>query len=213
MLSTLHVLKTKHEEKAGSWHQLVNQSRPEWPLLSSFFAVAFLITFCEMQVVLLAGKMLDAAVGSRATEFLETMRLLIVLQLFIITACNVLYYLNSSTGLTVYIRTQNQLYAAIVTREQAFFDCRESGDLVSRLTNDAEEIKWAAGVILEGFADLVMLGTAIVEMMTIVRSYEMILLTPPLVEQLDGIPKLVCLYTSHGVDARRGIYYRQVFSI
>jgi ABC-type multidrug transport system fused ATPase/permease subunit len=45
--------------------------------------------------------------------------------------------INSAAGVRIVARTRSQLYDAILRQEIAFFDCTKSGELVSRLGNDA----------------------------------------------------------------------------
>jgi len=171
MLSTLQLLKTQHKEKIGSWGQLLNQSRPEWPMLFSFFVIQFVVTWSEMQIVLLFGELLNAVTNALVAEWWRIMRLIVALQTFKVAAFSTIFYLSSVTGLNVYLRTQNQLYAAMLAREQAFFDNAESGDLVSRLTKDTEAIMWAGDVLIYGFSCTVGLGIAISEMIRIVSIF------------------------------------------
>ncbi|KAF7397961.1 hypothetical protein HZH68_009183 [Vespula germanica] len=162
-IPTKEILKTKKE---SDLKKLIILATPEkWRLFS---AIAFLIvsSTVTMAVPFCLGKVIDTIYNVNIEKMTEKLNqlYLVLLGVFIIGAfsnfCRV--YLMSTTGHKITYSLRKKAYKAILSQETAMFDIKSTGELVGRLTGDAQLVSSAiTSNVSDGLRSLIMTTSGI----------------------------------------------------
>nr|XP_050854280.1 ATP-binding cassette sub-family B member 10, mitochondrial [Vespula vulgaris] len=162
-IPTKKILKTKKE---SDLKKLIILATPEkWRLFS---AIAFLIvsSTVTMAVPFCLGKVIDTIYNVNIEKMTEKLNqlYLVLLGVFIIGAfsnfCRV--YLMSTTGHKITYSLRRKAYTAILSQETAMFDIKSTGELVGRLTGDAQLVSSAiTSNVSDGLRSLIMTTSGI----------------------------------------------------
>ncbi|KAI4497024.1 hypothetical protein M0802_007770 [Mischocyttarus mexicanus] len=162
-LSKNVISKTKKE---SDLKKLIILAAPEkWRLLS---AIAFLIisSTVTMAVPFCLGKVIDIIYNVNVQKMAEKLNQLciVLFGVFIIGAisnfCRI--YLMSTTGHRITYSLRKKAYAAILSQETAMFDTKSTGELVGRLTGDAQLVSYAVtSNVSDGLRSLIMTASGV----------------------------------------------------
>ena len=137
---------TKH-----SLLRLMELSRQEWKLIAMSAATLGVTSSITLLFPYASGQVIDstiqaAAAGGDASQTMSP--LLMASGLFGLTAvAGAGVYLRSlwlaQAGNRVVARLKQRLYASVLRQDSAFLDKQTTGDILSRLSADAQEVEWA----------------------------------------------------------------------
>ncbi|KAI4487522.1 hypothetical protein M0804_005671 [Polistes exclamans] len=157
------ILKTK---KQSDLKKLIILAAPEkWRLLS---AIAFLIvsSTVTMAVPFCLGKVIDIIYNVNVDKMTEKLNQLciVLFGVFMIGAisnfCRI--YLMSTAGHRITYTLRKKAYTAILSQETAMFDTKSTGELVGRLTGDAQLVSYAVtSNVSDGLRSLIMTTSGI----------------------------------------------------
>ncbi|XP_043503837.1 ATP-binding cassette sub-family B member 10, mitochondrial [Polistes fuscatus] len=157
------ILKTKKE---SDLKKLIILAAPEkWRLLS---AIAFLIvsSTVTMAVPFCLGKVIDIIYNVNVDKMTEKLNQLciVLFGVFMIGAISNFsrIYLMSTAGHRITYTLRKKAYAAILSQETAMFDTKSTGELVGRLTGDAQLVSYAVtSNVSDGLRSLIMTTSGI----------------------------------------------------
>ena len=138
---------TTQTKRAAGVRRILQQSRPEWPAMAAATLCLVLAVLGQAVMPLLFGRMVDATSdtgGSRDARLRRysaacaELALVVGVSLFF-TAVRA--YVFNSAGAKVVARLRVLLFGRMLAQETAWFDARETGDLLSRLASACVEIK------------------------------------------------------------------------
>lgn len=157
------ISKTKKE---SDLKKLIILAAPEkWRLLS---AIAFLIvsSTVTMAVPFCLGKVIDIIYNVNVDKMTEKLNQLciVLFGVFMIGAisnfCRI--YLMSTAGHRITYSLRKKAYTAILSQETAMFDTKSTGELVGRLTGDAQLVSYAVtSNVSDGLRSLIMTTSGI----------------------------------------------------
>ena len=141
---------TTQTKRTAGVRRILQQSRPEWPAMAAATLCLVLAVLGQAVMPLLFGRMVDAtadAGGSRDARLRRysaacaELACVVGVSLFF-TAVRA--YVFNSAGAKVVARLRVLLFGRMLAQETAWFDARETGDLLSRLASDTQKIQAAA---------------------------------------------------------------------
>ncbi|XP_015183786.1 PREDICTED: ATP-binding cassette sub-family B member 10, mitochondrial isoform X1 [Polistes dominula] len=157
---------SKTKRKESDLKKLILLAAPEkWRLLS---AITFLIisSTVTMAVPFCLGKVIDIIYNVNVDKMAEKLNQLciILFGVFLIGAisnfCRI--YLMSTAGHRITYSLRKKAYAAILSQETAMFDTKSTGELVGRLTGDAQLVSYAVtSNVSDGLRSLIMTTSGI----------------------------------------------------
>ena len=146
--------------------RLYEIAKPERKLIICSAITLGFTSLVQLTTPYISGHIIDVALKQHNGEK-STSTVLLLLGLFgVISFAAYLTYLQtmwqSKAGHRLVARLRRKLYAAILSQDAAFFDSHKTGDLLSRLSSDADLLQDAVqGSLLGGFRAIIMsLGAA-----------------------------------------------------
>jgi ATP-binding cassette subfamily B protein len=142
-------------------------AKPERSLIiCSALTLAF-TSLVQLTTPYLSGHIIDVALKQQKGETSSSTVALLMTLFVVIAFAAYLTYLQTTwqakAGHRMVARLRRQLYAAILSQDAAFFDSHKTGDLLSRLSSDADLLQDAVqGSVLGGFRGIAMsMGSAV----------------------------------------------------
>jgi ATP-binding cassette subfamily B protein len=125
---------------------------PEWKQLSWGFSALLLSSGMVLIYPKAAQYIIDEILSSGRLDRLQPWVLLVFMTLLLQALSAALrYYIFTAAGERIVSRLRQTLYQSILKQEMAFFDDRQTGELMSRLASDATLIQQAVTLHLSSF--------------------------------------------------------------
>jgi ABC-type multidrug transport system fused ATPase/permease subunit len=135
-----------------SMRRIFGLAKPESPMLCLALLLMIIAEALTLYNPLLLAKAYNVLVDPSLSSSSERMSLIndimiqvLVIQVVAVSASFIRSAIMGTAGERVAARLRNQLYAAMLRQEIAFFDQHSSGDLVSRLNSDTTLMQQATG--------------------------------------------------------------------
>ena len=123
-------MKNKHEGGLGTLWQ--NTNPPKWKLISGIL-LSLVNTACGLMIPLALKEQIDLLGTGFSFELLSVILLLVVAD---IISMGISIYLLVSVGQKVVLNLRKKLWGKLLRLDVKFYDKHESGEMVSRMTND-----------------------------------------------------------------------------
>ncbi|KAJ8598387.1 hypothetical protein CTAYLR_002996 [Chrysophaeum taylorii] len=138
------------EKKEHGWWRLVQQSRPEWPMMCGATVCLFLGLLAQLALPTLFGSMIDAISDDGRSHAAQRRRLLAAFsELLVLLGVSLVFtairsYAFNLAGEKVVARVRRKLFDAMLAQDIAWFDQTQTGDLMNRLSSDTTKLQSAA---------------------------------------------------------------------
>jgi ABC-type multidrug transport system fused ATPase/permease subunit len=135
-----------------SLYRLMELSRQEWKLIALSAATLGVTSSITLIFPYAAGQVIDTTIAVAAATDGDPVKtispLMMTTGLFGLTAIAgagvyIRALLLAEAGNRVVARLKQRLYASVIRQESAFLDQQTTGDILSRLSADAQEVEWA----------------------------------------------------------------------
>jgi ABC-type multidrug transport system fused ATPase/permease subunit len=147
--------------------RLYEIAKPERSLIICSAVTLAFTSLVQLTTPYLSGHIIDVALKQHNGEESSSTVVLLMSLFAVIAFAAYLTYLQTTwqakAGHRMVARLRRQLYAAILSQDAAFFDSHKTGDLLSRLSSDADLLQDAVqGSVLGGFRGIAMsMGAAV----------------------------------------------------
>jgi ABC-type multidrug transport system fused ATPase/permease subunit len=147
--------------------RLYEIAKPERSLIICSAVTLAFTSMVQLTTPYLSGHIIDVALKQHDGEESSSTVVLLMSLFAVIAFAAYLTYLQTTwqakAGHRMVARLRRQLYAAILSQDAAFFDSHKTGDLLSRLSSDADLLQDAVqGSVLGGFRGIAMsMGAAV----------------------------------------------------
>ena len=141
-------------------------AKPERSLIFCSFITLVFTSLVQLTTPYISGHIIDVALKQQIGEASSSTAMLVVSLFMVISFAACLTYFQNmwqaKAGHRLVARIRRHLYSAIISQDAAFFDSHKTGDLLSRLSSDADLLQDAVqGTVLGGFRGIAMsLGAA-----------------------------------------------------
>jgi ABC-type bacteriocin/lantibiotic exporter with double-glycine peptidase domain len=147
---------TKRKQvKMGEIRRLISLANPHKLRLSLAMGLLLISSGVSMSVPFFIGKLIDfIQTGDKETmkEKLRNVSLIMLGVFFVGAVANFgRIYLIQSTGERIIMRLRQDLFKSTMDQEMAFFDRNKTGELINRLSSDAELVGYAISQNLRYF--------------------------------------------------------------
>jgi ATP-binding cassette subfamily B protein AbcA/BmrA len=148
----------------ASLARLLKSARPERGLIAAGVLIAILDVGANLLFPILTRNIIDS-MSVRPVGFSDA-RILVLMGVVLLggMASGVAGYMLAYAAQRIGVRLKNRLFASVLRKPIELFDRRESGDLVSRITNDTTTLTLLCTKSLSGLTNglLLLLGSAII---------------------------------------------------
>ncbi|HYX35763.1 MAG TPA: ABC transporter transmembrane domain-containing protein [Oligoflexus sp.] len=195
-------------DKATAWGQLLRLFKlalPEWKKLIFGF-IALVLSSSMVLVYPQAVKyIIDEVLETGRFDLLKPVVGLVFL-VFLLQAVSAAfrYYIFTAAGERIVTRLRQSLYQAVLKQEIAFFDARQTGELMSRLASDATVVQNAVTLHFSSFLQhtgIVLFGTILLIRTSAVMAIGFLIAIPLIVVSTGFFGKRIQKLAREGQDA------------
>ena len=150
---------TTQTKRAAGVRRILQQSRPEWPAMAAATLCLVLAVLGQAVMPLLFGRMVDATSDTSGSRDARLRRYSAACaELAVVVGVSLFFtavraYVFNSAGAKVVARLRVLLFGRMLAQETAWFDKRETGDLLSPVWKSTS----VSGVRVDGVEDAAMI--------------------------------------------------------
>ena len=178
--------------------RLAGYFRPHTPAMLGVFLLALLSTLLNLAGPFLLGKAIDEYILPGNVEQLwRILTLMLVIYIAVAVTTWLEHWIMIGLSQQVVRNLRRQLFVSLQRQSLRFFDSRQHGDLMSRLTNDVENVSAALGsAVIQFFAStLSIVGVAT---MMVVLNWRLALVSLVAIPLSTLVVKNIAVYTRRG---------------